>query len=69
MLTLLPLGSRYFFYPETAGRSLEEIDAIFTESKSIFDTVGVARRMPRTHLAELGYEKKIDTDHVDVMNT
>jgi hypothetical protein len=46
------------FFPETSGRSLEEIDAIFAESKSIFDTVGVARRMPRSHLAELVTEDK-----------
>ena len=42
----------FFFYPETSGRALEEIDAIFAESKSIFDTVQVAKRMPRLHLAE-----------------
>ena len=47
----------YFFYPETAGRSLEEIDAIFAESKSIFDTVQVARNMPRMHLTEFAPEK------------
>lgn len=43
----------YWFYPEVAGRSLEEIDAIFLESKTIFDCVGVARRMPRTRLADM----------------
>ncbi|QKX63130.1 uncharacterized protein TRUGW13939_10298, partial [Talaromyces rugulosus] len=37
----------YFFYPETAGCTLEEIDAIFIQSKSIFDTVKVARQFPR----------------------
>lgn len=37
----------YFFFPETKGRSLEEVDVIFKESKSIFDTVKVARE-PRT---------------------
>lgn len=55
----------YFFYPETAGRSLEEIDAIFAESKSIFDTVKVAQRMPKMHLAELGYEKKVEVANTD----
>jgi hypothetical protein len=34
----------YFFYPETAGKSLEEVDAIFTESKSIFEPVQMAKR-------------------------
>lgn len=43
----------YFFYPETAGRSLEEIDAIFVESRSIFDTVKVAKRMPKMNLTDL----------------
>ncbi|OAA57138.1 General substrate transporter [Niveomyces insectorum RCEF 264] len=36
----------YFFFPETAGRSLEEIDEIFAQSKSIFDVVGIAKTMP-----------------------
>lgn len=55
----------YFFYPETAGRSLEEIDAIFTESRSIFDTVKVARRVPKMHLTDLAHDEKITMDHVD----
>lgn len=42
----------YFFYPETAGRSLEEIDEIFAASKSIWDPVKVAKRLPRKHLSE-----------------
>ncbi|VUG17678.1 STL1 [Brettanomyces bruxellensis] len=44
----------YFFYPETAGRSLEEIDIIYakayTEHKSV---VGVAKTMPRLTFAEV----------------
>ena len=39
----------YFFYPETANRSLEEMDIIFRKSKSIFDTVGIAKREPRRY--------------------
>lgn len=37
----------YFLYPETQGRSLEEIDAIFLQSNSIFDTVRVAKTLPK----------------------
>jgi hypothetical protein len=36
----------YFFYPETAYRSLEEMDTIFQKSTSIFNVVSVARNEP-----------------------
>lgn len=39
------MPSVYFFYPETNGRSLEEIDFVFLNSKSIFDTVSVANEL------------------------
>lgn len=48
----------YFFFPETAGRSLEEIDAIFESSKSIFDPVPVARKLPKRLLSEFACEEK-----------
>ncbi|KAJ5959854.1 General substrate transporter [Penicillium vulpinum] len=36
----------YLFCPETKGRTLEEIDDVFVQSKSVFDTVQIAREMP-----------------------
>lgn len=36
-----------FFYPETAYRSLEEMDSIFAKTKSIFSVVRVAKEEPR----------------------
>ncbi|KAL5341368.1 general substrate transporter [Aspergillus crustosus] len=36
----------YLFYPETRGRSLEEIDEIFLQSKNAFDPVRVAKTLP-----------------------
>jgi len=36
----------YFALVETKGRSLEEIDDIFIQSKGAFDTVRVAKEMP-----------------------
>lgn len=41
----------YFFFPETNGRHLEEVDMIFTHSKNIFDAVPIARKMPRGKVA------------------
>jgi sugar porter (SP) family MFS transporter len=37
----------YFCFPETNGRSLEEMDTIFRESKGVFDVVKMARQLPR----------------------
>ena len=39
----------YFFYPETAGRSLEEMDSIFRKCHSYFTVVKVAREEPRRY--------------------
>lgn len=42
----------YFFFPETNGRSLEEIDEIFLRSESIWDPVRLAKTLPKMCLAE-----------------
>ncbi len=39
----------YFFYPETAYRSLEEMDAIFIKTKNIFTVVWTAKHEPRRY--------------------
>lgn len=57
-LNALFVPTIYFFFPETSGRSLEEIDQIFESSTSIFDTVSVARNLPKRHLAEYLQEVK-----------
>ncbi|OBT70926.1 hypothetical protein VF21_10331 [Pseudogymnoascus sp. 05NY08] len=44
--------SVYFFFPETNGRSLEEIDGIFQESKSIWDPPRIARNLPKVSTAQ-----------------
>ncbi len=39
----------YFFYPETANRSLEEMDLIFRKTKSIWQIVSIANNEPRRY--------------------
>ncbi|CAK7224527.1 hypothetical protein SCUCBS95973_005547 [Sporothrix curviconia] len=36
----------FFLYPETKGRTLEDLDEIFVQTKSVFDTVRIAQEMP-----------------------
>jgi hypothetical protein len=50
----LILPVTYFFYPETAYRSLEEMDNIFVKTNSIFSAVSVAKHEPHR------YDKKGD---------
>lgn len=38
--------SVYFFFPETAGRSLEEMDEIFHKTTGPFDVVKIAKELP-----------------------
>ena len=39
----------YFFYPETAYRSLEEMDTIFRKTKNVFTVVWTAKHEPHRY--------------------
>ena len=41
--------SVYFFVPETANRSLEEMDEIFHNTTGLFDVVGIANELPHRY--------------------
>lgn len=41
--------SVYFFFPETAGRSLEEMDEIFHRTTNAFDVVKIANELPHRY--------------------
>jgi hypothetical protein len=55
--TMVPII--YYFFPETAGRSLEEMDKIFALSKNPLDVVKVARRLPHGASIDLSLEKDL----------
>lgn len=48
----------FFFFPETKGRTLEEINEIFVRSKNIFDPPRVARSLPKMTLGESGSDSE-----------
>ncbi|KAJ5689466.1 hypothetical protein N7462_003858 [Penicillium macrosclerotiorum] len=52
----------YYLFPETSGRSLEEIDEIFYLSKGILDPVPVARKLPHRAPDEFLPEKILVDD-------
>ncbi|KAH0282186.1 putative sugar transporter, partial [Aureobasidium sp. EXF-3399] len=51
----------YFLYPETKGRSLEELDIMFKESPSVMGTVKYARYRPLNPVDEVPMSK---SDHL-----
>lgn len=56
----------YFFYPETMGRNLEEIDLMFKDSPSIWATVRFAKSRPVGMPQEFVHDKsKKDALHVE----
>lgn len=60
----------YFFFPETAGRSLEEIDALFEASSSALDAVHMAKILPGRRNPEFIHEQKMaEATHVDEVGT
>ena len=62
------LPATYFFFPETAYRSLEEMDEIFHKSTNYFDVVKISLEMPHRYGKKgellIAYE---DTEFASVM--
>lgn len=50
----------YYLFPETSGRSLEEMDEIFSSSNGILDAVKWARTLPHRCLGEIQTQRKLE---------
>lgn len=50
----------YYLFPETSGRSLEEMDEIFSLSCGFLDVVKCARRLPHRYFTEMEVQQKLD---------
>ena len=50
----------YFFFPETNGRHLEQIDEIFRKSKGIFDPVKIEKELPKQTALEQGTQSDME---------
>jgi hypothetical protein len=53
----IPL-SVYFFYPETMGQSLEQIDAVFRDNRNPLAIVKASKRMAKGDLKAIMQEKQ-----------
>lgn len=71
VINLLMVPAVYFLYPETAGRSLEEMDKIFVQSNpwTPWDVVGIARNMPKeSEVSHAMDEEKGYVTHREVLS-
>lgn len=50
----------YYLFPETSGRSLEEMDEIFGLSCGVLDVVKCARSLPYRYFGETQAQKQLD---------
>ncbi|KAK9452689.1 general substrate transporter [Dipodascopsis uninucleata] len=59
---VIVVPSVFLFYPETKGRSLEEIDQIFALSngKTPWDVVKIAKNLPRHHIDIVELEQNLE---------
>jgi Sugar (and other) transporter len=69
VVTCCSIVAVFFFYPETKGRSLEEIDEIFLLSKSIFDPVRIAAELPLQSESPEISGTKLENLHIEVIET
>lgn len=62
-LTIPP--SVYLFYPETMGRSLEDVDQIFHDAPTVLSAVKMSKYLPVRNNLDSGLEEKANIEEVD----
>ncbi|KAG4027343.1 hypothetical protein MFRU_031g00900 [Monilinia fructicola] len=65
---LLIFPGVYFFFPETNGRHLEEVDQIFIRSKNVFEAVPVSKLLPRLSVSSTSTGGE-NSDQIEVIHT
>ena len=55
----------YFFFPETSGRTLEELDLIFRQSKNIWDPVKIAKKMQKEVIFPNSIDESYKIDNIE----
>ncbi|KAI5970745.1 hypothetical protein CANMA_000164 [Candida margitis] len=70
VINILMAPAIYFFYPETSGRTLEEMDYIFNQcpTKEPWKVVQIEKNTPRRRHAENDLEKPT-TEHIDEVDS
>jgi hypothetical protein len=62
IISAMVVPAVYFGYPETMGRSLEELEIMFTEGKSIPAIVSMSRKPFTSSLLPEHMDEKVDKD-------
>lgn len=69
-INMLMVPVFYFLYPETRGRTLEEMDIIFNQTPvwKPWESVRIARELPFMHMGEDRIKTKTEVEHVEFLD-
>lgn len=65
VISLIIPPAVYLFYPETTGRSLEDVDQIFQDAPTVLSAVKMSKYLPVDNNLDSGLEGKTTTEDVE----